>query len=44
MLDNKIEEKGVIIPSNKIIVDTVLSELQKEKISFHETIELKAKF
>ena len=44
MLDNKIKERGIIIPSDPIIVDTVLSELKKENIFFHETIELKAKF
>ncbi len=44
MLDGKVIEKGIIIPGSPIIVDTVLEELKKENIIFHETIELKAKF
>jgi hypothetical protein len=44
MLEGKVTEKGVVIPGSPLIVDTVLEELKKEHIIFHETIELKAKF
>lgn len=44
MLDNKIEDKGVIFPFNPIIVDSVLEELKRINITFHETTELKARF
>jgi len=44
ILDNKIEERGVLIPSSPVIVETVLNELKKMKIYFQEIQEMKAKF
>jgi len=44
ILDNKIKERGVLIPSSPIIVETVLDELKKMKIYFQEIKEMKVKF
>jgi hypothetical protein len=44
MLDKKVNQIGIVIPSDLIIVDTVLDELKKLNIFFHETTEMRAKF
>jgi hypothetical protein len=33
-----------MIPSQPIVVDTVIKELEKINLKFHKTIEMKAKF
>ncbi len=44
ILDGKIDETGVLRPSNKIIIESVLAEMERQNIYIIEQVEKRAKF
>jgi len=44
MLDKKIKDTGVLMPTTPLIIDTVLSEMEKMKIFVHEEFTMISKF
>ena len=44
ILDGRINETGVLRPSNQVIIDSVLAEMEKQNIYIMEHVEKRAKF
>jgi hypothetical protein len=43
-LDGKLKERGVMMPTSQIVIDTILKELERLKILVQEESVIRAKF